>query len=311
MKVVTWYYERSNLRRMDERRDARAIVDRMIAIPGLDVHILESGAGTPILMLHGFPQSSRAYRRVIPLLADRAHVIAADMRGAGNTDVTADGYDPATIEQDLIELMDELGLERTAIVAHDWGAIVAFELCLNHPERVSRLVAIAVPAPYLLMNPAILWGLVKAMKDLWFQFVVAMPWLGPRLLAGGKQRLATYILRHFEVEPMEDDDVEAYLEVLRDPARARAASILYRRIVIPSLLKIMAGKYRGRVLRVPTLVLFGEEDRLIPRDALHVSPDDAPDLRIDFLPRAGHYAADDAPEAVALRIADFLELSAK
>ena len=70
---------------------------------------------------------------------------------------------------------------------------------------------IGAPAPHIRMTPALAWAMVKAMRHLWFQFVVATPRLGPRLLSRGAQRLPTWILRFFEVQPIPDDDVAAYL----------------------------------------------------------------------------------------------------
>jgi pimeloyl-ACP methyl ester carboxylesterase len=197
-----------------------------------------------------------------------------DLRGAGATDAPGGRYDLATMRGDPVVLMDALGLERASIVAHDWSALAGFSLCLEHPDRVSRYVAIAVPPPYIRISPALLWAMVKAMRHLWFQYAVA-PGIGPRLLAGGQQRLATWILRFFEVQPIPDEDVAAYLAVLREPAHARAASALYRQLILPEFIKIIRGSYRGRRLQVPTLVLFGAEDQLIPKDAMRFHEDDA------------------------------------
>jgi pimeloyl-ACP methyl ester carboxylesterase len=132
-----------------------------------------------------------------------------------------------------------------------------------------------VPPPHIRMSAALPWAMVKAMRHLWFQFAVADPALR-RLLAGGQQRLATWILRHFEVQPIPDEDVAAYLAALREPARAHAASALYRQLIVPEFMNIMRGRYRGRRLHIPTLVLFGAEDQLIPKDAMRVHEDDAP-----------------------------------
>jgi pimeloyl-ACP methyl ester carboxylesterase len=282
------------------------VTERFVDLPGLRMHIREAGTGEPVLLLHGFPQSSREYARVIPLLAGRARVIVPDLRGAGATDAPAGRYDLATMRGDLVALMDALGLERASIVAHDWSALAAFSLCLEHPDRVNKYVAIAVPPPYIRMSPALLRPMVKAMPHLWFQYAVAAPGIGPRLLAGGRQRLATWILRTFEVQPIPDEDVAAYLAVLRQPASARAGSALYRQLILPEFIKIIRGSYRGRRLQVPTLVLFGAEDQLIPKDAIRFQKDDAPDLQLDFVPGGAHFLIDDQPEAVAHRVAVFL-----
>jgi pimeloyl-ACP methyl ester carboxylesterase len=291
---------------MDETTDA--VTRRVIELPGLRMHIVEAGAGDPVMLLHGFPQSSREWARVIPQLSDRARVVAPDLRGAGQTDAPRGRYDLDTMRLDLIHLLDALGIERVAIVAHDWSALVGFSLCLENPQRVSRYVAIAVPPVHIKVTGELLRAFGRAMGSLWFQYVLAMPGIGPRALSSGAQRLPRWLLRSFEVEPIDDADVEAYLAALREPARARAGSALYRQLILPGFLRIIRGGYRGRPLRVPTLVLFGAEDDLIPQGAIEVWDEDAPDLRIEFVPGGAHYLVDDNPDEVAERVRRFLGL---
>jgi len=295
---------------MSEQAGARAVRASTVVVAGLRVHIVEAGSGLPVLLLHGFPQSSREYAAVMADLGRSARVIAPDLRGAGQTDAPAEGYDMDTLVADVIGLLDALDLNRVVLVAHDWSALIGFELCLRHPDRVSRYVAISVPAPYIRMTPRLAGAMMRAMPHLWFQWVIAMPGLGPRLLSRGRQRLAYWLLRSFEVRPMHDGDVEAYVSALRDPARARAASKLYRRVILPGFMNILRGTYRGRVLRTPTLVLFGAEDVLMPRDALGVSPEDAADLTIEFVPGGAHFLVDDNPAEVTRHLRAFMELPA-
>ncbi len=286
--------------------ETTGIRSRLVTANGLRMNVTEAGAGEPILMLHGFPESSREWAPVMTALSHRAHVIAPDLRGAGMTDAPDSGYDTETVVRDVIALLDELGLDRVSLVGHDWGAIVGFDLCLAHPARVRRYVAIAVPAPYLRMTWGLMAGLAKAMPHLWFQWAIATPWLGPRLLSRGRQRLAHWLLRGFETRPMRDEDVEAYVEALRDPARARAASKLYRGLILPAFTKIIRGAYRGRVRRPPPLVLFGADDALLPREALTVTREDAPHTTVEFVPGGAHFLVDDNPDEVTRRVASFV-----
>ncbi|WP_214466394.1 alpha/beta fold hydrolase [Microbacterium flavescens] len=286
--------------------ETTGIRSRTVTANGLRMHVTDAGTGSPVLMLHGFPQSAREWRRVMAALSDRAHLIAPDLRGAGETDAPSSGYDSPTVMRDLVALLDELGLEQVDLVGHDWGALVGFDLCLAHPDRVRRYVAIAVPAPYFRMSRALAAGLMRAMPHLWFQWVIATPGLGPMALSRGRQRFAHWLLRGFEKRSMDADDVAAYVEALRDPRRARAASKLYRGLILPGFMNALRGRYIGRVLHTPTLVLFGADDALLPKDALAVSPDDAPNTTVEFVPDGGHFLVDDNPDAVAQRIGDFL-----
>lgn len=286
--------------------ETTGIRSRRVTANGLSMHVTEAGAGSPVLMLHGFPESSREWAPVMEVLQRRAHLIAPDLRGAGLTDAPPSGYDAPTVVQDVLALLDALGLDRVDLVAHDWSALVGFDLCLDHPERIRRYVAIAVPAPYLRMNRALAIGMAKAMPHLWFQWVIATPGLGPMLLSRGRQRLAHWLLRGFWTRPMDDADVTAYVAALREPARAQAASKLYRGLILPGFVRMMNGAYRGRVLRTPTLLLFGASDALLPRDAMRVPSDDAPRTTVEFVPGGAHFLVDDEPEEVARRIGRFL-----
>jgi pimeloyl-ACP methyl ester carboxylesterase len=274
----------------------------------LRMHVREAGRGQPVLLLHGFPQSGRTYAPVIADLATDARVIAPDLRGAGETDAPRDGYDSTTLRADLVALLDALEVEAAAIVAHSSSAIVGFDLCLEHPERVTEYVAIQSPAPYLRMTPKLAGAMMHALPQLWFQWAIAVPVIGPRLLSRGRQRLPYWMMRHFETNPMSEDDVQAHVAALRDPARARAGSLLYRQLVLPGIMNLARGKYRGRVLRTRTLVLFGAEDRNIPPDALAISLDDAPNTTVERIPGGGQYLIDDNPAELTRRIRQFLGL---
>ena len=88
--------------------ETTGIRSRTVTANGLRMHVTEAGAGAPVLLLHGFPESSREWATVMAALADRAHLIAPDLRGAGQTDAPATGYDAATVARDVVALLDAL-----------------------------------------------------------------------------------------------------------------------------------------------------------------------------------------------------------
>ena len=100
------------------------------------------GDGPPIMALHGLASSAHWYERVASLLRDQYRVIAPDQRGHGQTTQASSGYDWQTLATDVVGLMDQLGLERAAVLGHSWGGMVASNLAARFPERVSRLVMI-------------------------------------------------------------------------------------------------------------------------------------------------------------------------
>jgi len=288
---------------MNQRREDAGVSERTIALPGLDVRIAGSGTGPAVLLLHGFPQTSREWARVMPQLAPAARVVAADLRGSGGTDAPDGSYRLDVLTADAVALLDALGIERAVVVGHDVGALVALALAVAHPERVSHLVVLSVPPLYL--RPT--WSMLGSMKYLWFQYALAMPGLGARLLSRGRQRLPRWLFTAFASSAggVPEADVAAYLAELRDPAQARAGSRKYRQLIVPAFLRIVLGRYRKRMPGMPTLVLLGEEDPIIPLDALAGVERYAADVRIEVVPGAGHYLVDEQPGAVAERIARF------
>src|ERR1700676_1159851 len=101
---------------------------------------LEAGAGPPVVLLHGFPETSFAWRFQIPTLAPHYRVIAPDLRGYGETDKPSKGYDKRTMANDIVELLKTLGVGRVALVGHDRGARVATRLGKDNPDVVDHLV---------------------------------------------------------------------------------------------------------------------------------------------------------------------------
>ncbi|MET0989647.1 MAG: alpha/beta hydrolase, partial [Glaciihabitans sp.] len=275
---------------------------RSVDIPGVRLHLAEAGNGEPLLLLHGFPQHWWEWRDVIRPLAGNYHVICPDLRGAGWSDAPRDGYTRDQLLADLIALLDALGLPRVRIVAHDWSAIIAFELALRHPDRVERLVVLGVPPPFTRVD----WRFLPLMRFLWFQPVVATGVIGPRLLGRGRQPLARYLLNGIVARPGSyDSDVERFLGPLRDPAHARAGSKLYRQCILPTAALISRGGYLREHLSTPTLALFGLADPAMRPELIGTYEENADDLTVAFLPDAGHFVADDDPDELVRRVEDF------
>lgn len=257
----------------------------------------ESGA-RPVVLLHGFPQHWWQWRLIIPELANDRPVVAPDLRGFGWSDAPRGPQRGDVHVQDVIALLDELGLGRVHLVAHDWGALIGFRLALEHPGRIASLLSLTVPHPWLSFHPRLL-VLVRAA---WFQPLVAAPGLGPRLLGHGRQRLVRHLFAEFTVEggAIGPADVEIYLERLRDPDRAGAGSALYRQLILPELSAMLRGRYAARRLDVATVSLLGELD-LITDDRLFDDGGRARDLTVEVVPDAGHFLPEERREVVVDR----------
>jgi pimeloyl-ACP methyl ester carboxylesterase len=119
----------------------------IIRANGISQHAVIGGDGPPLLLVHGWPENWYAWRLVMPALARRFSVIAVDQRGIGLTSKPQQGYDSATLADDLAALMDELGHQRFAVVGHDTGYIIGYALAADHRDRVARFVGAEVPGP--------------------------------------------------------------------------------------------------------------------------------------------------------------------
>lgn len=105
---------------------------------GLRMHALHEGSGEPVIFLHGFPETSREWLRVLPQLSSHFDCYAPDTRGHGKTDKPVGSYSRGTLAADVARFMDAIGVEKAAIVAHDWGGIIASKFVLDWPERVTK-----------------------------------------------------------------------------------------------------------------------------------------------------------------------------
>ena len=120
---------------------------RLLEVNGIRLHVHEQGTGMPVLLLHGFPDSSSLWRHQVPaLVAAGYRVIAPDLRGFGASDKPAavDAYAIPTLLGDVAGLLDALAVPRCHVVCHDWGAALGWGLAMFMPDRVDRLVALSV-----------------------------------------------------------------------------------------------------------------------------------------------------------------------
>jgi len=127
-------------------------------VNGLRFFFVDEGHGTPVVLLHGFPDTSFLWRHQIPALVSAGfRVVAPDLRGRGQSDKPerVEDYRLSAIMKDVAGIMDALGIERAHVVGHDWGAPVAWFLAALLPQRVDRLVAISVGHPAAMAHPTL------------------------------------------------------------------------------------------------------------------------------------------------------------
>src|SRR5919205_2651856 len=134
-----------------------------IKTSGAEIEVAVSGIGPPLLLIHGNPLTLVSWHKVAPTLAETFTVVATDLRGYGDSskpELGPEGYTFRAMGEDNFEVMSALGFERFAVAGHDRGARVAFRMCLDRPERVTRMAALdIVPTHHLLTHVTLGWGL--------------------------------------------------------------------------------------------------------------------------------------------------------
>ena len=121
---------------------------RHLVVNGVRIHLAEAGEGPPLVLLHGWPQHWWSWRELIGPLARDYRVICPDVRGMGWSDIPRDGYDLRTLAEDVLALLDELGLERVRLAGHDWGFLTGYAVCFLAPQRVERFVPMGGVTPW-------------------------------------------------------------------------------------------------------------------------------------------------------------------
>ncbi|MFI2304537.1 alpha/beta fold hydrolase [Actinacidiphila glaucinigra] len=244
----------------------RTFTSRLIQAGGIRQHAVVGGDGPPLLLIHGWPQNWYAWRMVMPALARNHTVVAVDQRGIGLTDKPRDGYDTATLANDLAALMDTLGHERFAVVGHDTGMPIGYALAADHPHRVDRLAVAEAVIPGVTPSPPLL-GPAKANNMLWHFPFNRLDDVNELLVAG-----------------REDVYFGWYRDL--DTTFTQNADRAKRRLTIP-------------VLAVGGARSVGEGVATTMRLA-------AGDVRSLVVPGSGHWVAEEAPQELLAALTTFL-----
>jgi pimeloyl-ACP methyl ester carboxylesterase len=272
---------------------------RYVTVRGVRLHLAEFGSGEPVVLLHGFPQHWYAWRRVVPLLAADHRLICVDLRGFGWSEQSRTGYDTDSLAADVLALLDELGLKQTALVAHSWGAGVGFRVCQRAPERVRAFLALNMTHPWTRHRDVLpnLWRM-------WFTAFVEYPLLG-RIVLRHWPAFTRHLLRRGAADPAlwNEAELTEFTEATR--FSARAGQSLFWSYVVRDIPAGFRGTHRKTRLTVPTRVLAGELDPVIP-PALFRGEAYADDLTVRIVPGAGHQLPEEQPELVAEELRELI-----
>jgi haloacetate dehalogenase len=282
----------------------------LVQTPGADIHcVIGPRREAPaLLLLHGYPQTHAIWHKVAPRLADRFNLVAADLRGYGDSGKPASGPDHAAyskraMARDQAELMRALGHERFHLAGHDRGGRVAHRLAMDHPERVARLAVLDI-APTLAMYEQTTEAFARAY---WHWFFLILPAPRPEQMIGraidsvlpGKMGSGSAGLTPFTPQ--------AWAEYRRcfTPGMVHASCEDYRAAASIDLEHDRADRAAARRIAAPLLVLWGANG-VIEKcfNALDEWRRVADDVRGHSLP-AGHYLPEEVPDLVAADLERF------
>jgi len=281
---------------------------------GLAFHCLEQGSGPLVLCLHGFPDHAWTFRRQLAAFSERGfRVVAPFMRGYAPTAVPADGrYQSAVLAQDAAALIDAFGARRAILVGHDWGATAAYATAVLFPEKIDKLVTIAVP-----YGPALRDAMIHdpaQQKRSWYMYLFQTA-LGEAALADDDFALIDRLWHDWSpgwTPP------PGYLDTLkrsfRQPGVPLAALTYYRQnfrrdLQDPALAELQAQIGRAPI-GVPTLYLHGVNDGCIAAAfAGAMTPLFTAGLRSAIVSDAGHFAHLEGPDEVNRAIAEFIAMT--
>ncbi len=277
-----------------------------IAANGLEFDYDYAGSGDTIaLCLHGFPESRFSWRAQLPVLAARGFLaVAPDLRGYAHSSRPANVADYALphLIADAAAIFEAFGAKRRILIAHDWGAIIAWQFAIEHALPLDALIIMNVPHPgvarAVTARPSRQW--LRSLYTLFFQ----IPWLPEKLLGLFHARAIGDAFRHMAV------DKSAFPDAIINHYRTNA--------MIPGALTAMLNYYRANlrdilrpqntpIIDVPTLMIWGEEDSALGIELTEGYGPFVRDFTLNLLPGVSHWVQQEAPLAVNACISNWLD----
>lgn len=276
---------------------------RFQAIEGIRLHYVVGGKadGDVVVLLAGFPESWFAWRKVMPLLADRYKIIALDLPGQGDSDRPIDGYDTQSLATTVHHLLRKLGIGRIFLVGHDIGAWVAFSYAALFGGDVRRLVLMDAGIPGITLPDALPATRERGWRTWHFAFHV-IPDLPETLIAGREREYLDWFLRRKAANPeaFSDADIEEYVRVFKKDGGLRAGLAYYRAAAQSAQQNRTLAQ---EALKMPLLALGSDQgsiaDMATPLRAF------SDDVHGGTIAHCGHFLPEEQPAVVASELLAF------
>jgi pimeloyl-ACP methyl ester carboxylesterase len=284
---------------------ATRLEEHYIPTNSITLHVMAAGPveGPLVVLLHGFPEFWYGWRRQIPALAAAGYrVLVPDQRGYNRSDKPRGlrAYRTNVLAADIVGLLDAAGREQAAIIGHDWGAMVAWVLALEHPERVARLAILNVPHPAV-MADNLRHNMRQRVRSLYAAFF-QLPGLPEWVVRAGNWRvLAEGMRRSACPGSFTAADLRRYRAVWARPGAITAMLNWYR-----AALRRPPPRPADPRVHVPTLMIWGAGDQALGREMAPQSIALCDDGRLHVIEDATHWVQHDAADRVNALLLDFL-----
>ncbi|XP_054434640.1 epoxide hydrolase 3 [Pteronotus mesoamericanus] len=273
---------------------------------GLRLHYVSAGGGNGPLMLflHGFPETWFSWRYQIREFQSRFHVVAVDLRGYGSSDAPRDVgcYNIDVLTADIQDIILGLGYSKCILVAHDWGAVIAWNFSIYYPSLVERMVVVS--GPPLPVYQAYSMRHISQLFRSYYMFLFQLPWLPEKLLSVSDfQILKTFLTsRKTGIPHLSHNELEAFLYDFSQPNGLTGPLNFYRNLIRNFPLE-------PQELATPTLLLWGEKDPYLEHGLVGaISNCFVPGrLEAHILPGAGHWIPQSYPEEMHQYMWAFLQ----
>jgi pimeloyl-ACP methyl ester carboxylesterase len=267
-----------------------------VAGDGATLAVLDEGEGIPVVLLHGFPDSSYVWRHQVPALVEAGmRVIAPDLRGFGESEKpeAVEAYRVTRSVADVGAVLDALGVERASVVGHDFGAGVAWALAALVPSRVERLAVLSVGHPNTYREPS-----VEQREKAWYQLLFQFTGVAEELIVRDDWKLFRRFLRGH-------GDLERYLVDLARPGALTAALNWYRANSAPH--RELEQRRPFPSVAAPTMGLWSTGDNYLTEEPVTASEKYVTgSWRYERIADASHWLQLDAPELVNELLLDFI-----
>ncbi|WP_232021379.1 MULTISPECIES: alpha/beta fold hydrolase [Pseudonocardia] len=278
-----------------------------LELDDVDIAYRTFGTGSELVVLvHGWPQTGRCWRRIAGPLAERRTVLVPDLRGYGDSGLARSGaYTKRDAAGDVAALIERLGHDSAIVVGHDRGARVSHRLALDHPDRVSALALLDIVPTRTVMNTFDR----SSAAAMWHWFFHLQPDLPELLLAGNAEPYLRHFMRGVLATGAVDEETFGhYVRAFSEPGHLAAGLADYRAGFTTDLELDELDHAGGKRITSPLLVLWGAEGGLGGTDVVdtwrrHHADSDAV---VGHAVPGGHYVPEEAPEAVLTALRGFL-----